>query len=168
MIKRGSYVEGFEQVLKISDDKAEKLNILKTRIVVEHIWKGKDGFRYLYGKVDDRWDGERYTTISDKFGEITLLNKEKPFTEKWWDIKERLIVSRREWRAFDIVQHFKGKRYRIVGVAVDTENNQEMVIYKDANNAGELLAKHRIDFESAVDMDKYKDSKQRWQFEKVK
>ena len=82
-------------------------------------------------------------------------------------MKETELALRRDWKAFDIVKHFKGDLYRIIGIGIDTETEQEVVIYKKEDNSGPIWVRPRAMFESEVDKEKYPDCKQKWRFELV-
>lgn len=81
------------------------------------------------------------------------------------EIKE--VAWRRDWKAADIVRHFKGEKYLIVGLGVDTETNEELVIYKRLDGKGNVWVRPRTMFESKVDKVKYTNSEQEWRFELI-
>ena len=74
---------------------------------------------------------------------------------------------RRDWKANDIVRHFKGNLYRIMGIGVDTETEQEVIIYKREDNTGNIWVRPRTMFEGEVDKEKYPNAEQKWRFELV-
>lgn len=73
----------------------------------------------------------------------------------------------RQWKAADVVRHFKGTLYRIIGVGVDTETEKEVVIYKRADNTGNIWVRPKEMFDSKVDKEKYPDVEQEYRFELV-
>lgn len=81
--------------------------------------------------------------------------------------KYKCIAWRRDWKAADIVRHFKGTLYMIIGLGVDTETEQEVVIYKKADGTGNVWVRPRAQFESEVDKEKYHDVTQKWRFELI-
>lgn len=77
------------------------------------------------------------------------------------------VAWRRDWKAADIVRHFKGEKYLIIGLGVDTETNEELVIYKRLDGTGNVWVRPRTMFESKVDKVKYTNSEQEWRFELI-
>lgn len=73
----------------------------------------------------------------------------------------------REWKAFDIVRHFKGTYYRIIGTGIDTETEKEVIIYKKEDNTGNIWVRPKEMFNSKVDKEKYPDVEQEYRFELV-
>ena len=65
------------------------------------------------------------------------------------------------------MRHFKGTTYIIIGLGVDTETEQEVVIYKKADGTGNVWVRPRTQFEREVDKEKYPDCKQKWRFELI-
>lgn len=77
----------------------------------------------------------------------------------------------REWKAADIVRHFKGDLYIIVGIAKEATNSgklQDKVVYKRLDGTGGLWVRDLEEFNSEVDHEKYTDIKQKYRFELVK
>lgn len=64
-----------------------------------------------------------------------------------------------------IYQHFKGNEYKILCLALNTETNEQMVIYQDVANIEKIFARSYDMFISEVDHDKYPDVKQFYRFE---
>ncbi|MBO5388832.1 MAG: DUF1653 domain-containing protein [Lachnospiraceae bacterium] len=174
-VKVGDYIEGYEQwgQPEIPEYNIEStLRTHKMRLIVESIWTDNEGFTHYCGQADDSWGGARGGMISTEYGNVRVITDEKPFTVIWWTNKYKkfkLMESglRREWKAADIVRHFKGTEYVIIGIGVDTNNEQEVIIYKKADNTGNIWVRPRYEFESAVDKDKYPDAEQEWRFELV-
>lgn len=76
----------------------------------------------------------------------------------------------REWKAADIVRHFKGNLYVIVGVAKEATNSDELcdkVVYKRLDGTGNLWVRDLEEFNSEVDREKYPDVTQKYRFELV-
>lgn len=73
----------------------------------------------------------------------------------------------RPWKAGDIVKHFKGDKYIIIGLGVDTETELGVVIYKKVDGTGNIWVRPRAQFESEVDKKKYPNATQKWRFELV-
>lgn len=76
----------------------------------------------------------------------------------------------REWKAADIVRHFKGNMYIIVGIAKEATNSgdaKDKVVYKRLDGTGELWVRDLNEFNSEVDHEKYPDVTQKFRFELV-
>lgn len=65
-------------------------------------------------------------------------------------------------------RHFKGAEYIVVDIALHTETNEIMVIYKDLKAPNRTYAIPLEMFVSAVDQNKYPDVQQKMSFEKLK
>lgn len=80
-------------------------------------------------------------------------------------------MSERNWKAADIVKHFKGNKYIIVGIATEATNNDEQnkqkVVYKRLDGTGGLWVRDLEEFNSEVDHEKYPDVEQKYRFELV-
>lgn len=76
----------------------------------------------------------------------------------------------------DIVRHFKRQYvtdknsklylYKVVGMAVDTTHEQDVVVYQSLEN-GKLYTRELNEFLSYVDKNKYPDIEQIYRFERV-
>lgn len=76
----------------------------------------------------------------------------------------------REWKAADIVRHFKGNLYIIVGIAKEATNSEDVkdkVVYKRLDGTGGLWVRELEEFNSEVDHEKYPDVTQKFRFELV-
>lgn len=76
----------------------------------------------------------------------------------------------REWKAADVVRHFKGNLYIIVGIAKEATNSDELrdkVVYRRLDGTGGLWVRDLDEFNSEVDHEKYPDVKQKFRFELV-
>lgn len=76
----------------------------------------------------------------------------------------------REWKAADVVKHFKGNLYVIVGIAKEATNSDELrdkVVYRRLDGTGELWVRDLDEFNSEVDHEKYPDATQKFRFELV-
>lgn len=67
----------------------------------------------------------------------------------------------------DIVRHFKGNEYEIIGIAKDSETLEELVVYRALYGEGGVWVRKKEMFFSPVDRDKYPDAAQTYRFEKV-
>ena len=67
----------------------------------------------------------------------------------------------------DIVRHFKGKQYEIVGFAKDSETMETMVVYRALYGEGGLWVRPKEMFFSPVDKEKYPDVTQTYRFERI-
>lgn len=166
-IKIGNYVEGIEQWGPEGHESQHKMRIIVKDI---HTYNGN---RVYSGQADDSYGGARGGYVSTEFGEVRVITDEEPFTTKWWKKQcqnEKLTSTawRREWKPGDLVRHFKGNKYIIVGIGVDTETELEVVIYKTTDGTDKIWVRPRAMFEDEVDKDKYPDAKQQWRFEHIK
>lgn len=63
-------------------------------------------------------------------------------------------------------KHFKGKLYKIITIAKDSEDLTDMVIYQGQYADKPCWSRKITDFFSEVDHSKYPDIKQKYRFEK--
>lgn len=77
-------------------------------------------------------------------------------------------MSRKKPAAGEIYRHFKGKKYRILHLAVSTETKQEMVVYEAADGDGKVYVSILGNFMGAVNREKYADAEQNNRFELVR
>lgn len=76
----------------------------------------------------------------------------------------------RTWKAADIVRHFKGNDYIIIGVGTEATNGEEpkqKVIYKRLDGTGDVWIRDLKEFNSEVDHEKYPEVTQKYRFELV-
>lgn len=64
--------------------------------------------------------------------------------------------------------HFKGNNYKVIAIAKDSENLEEMVVYQALYGNGDIWVRKLSDFISKVDKEKYPDIKQEARFEEIK
>lgn len=62
-------------------------------------------------------------------------------------------------------RHFKGKEYRVEGIATDSETLEPMVIYRPLYGEGGLWVRPLSMFLEEVDHEKYPDVTQQYRFE---
>ena len=64
-----------------------------------------------------------------------------------------------------IYRHFKGDYYIVEDIATHSETDEEMVVYRQLYNGGQLYVRPIEMFLSEVDHDKYPDVEQKYRFE---
>lgn len=64
-----------------------------------------------------------------------------------------------------IYKHFKGDYYLVCDIAIDSETNKKLVIYRSLYGDGFLYARDYDMFISLVDKEKYPNVKQEYRFE---
>ena len=74
---------------------------------------------------------------------------------------------KRELVVHGVYRHFKGNKYIVEVVAIDSETDEYLVIYRALYGEGLLYARPMKMFLGAVDREKYPDVKQKWRFELI-
>lgn len=77
-------------------------------------------------------------------------------------------MDREELRPGQIYQHFKGKLYQILTVAIHTETEEPLVIYKPMYGSRQMFARPLAMFMSEVDHEKYPDVEAKYRFTLVR
>lgn len=67
----------------------------------------------------------------------------------------------------DIVRHFKGGEYVVLGMPTHTETEEKMVYYRSMSTATEWVRPMDM-FMAEVDHDKYPEVKQKYRFERIR
>jgi hypothetical protein len=67
----------------------------------------------------------------------------------------------------DVVRHFKGNKYEILYIALDSETMEKMVVYRALYGERGVWVRPLAMFLSPVDREKYPDADQAYRFEKV-
>ena len=65
-----------------------------------------------------------------------------------------------------IYKHFKGHVYKVINIALDSEDLSKKVIYENVND-GKVWVRDYDMFNSLVDKEKYPDITQKYRFEEV-
>ena len=66
-----------------------------------------------------------------------------------------------------VYRHFKGNKYIVEDVAINSETDEYLVLYRALYGEGLLYARPMKMFLSPVDREKYPDVKQKWRFELI-
>ena len=74
---------------------------------------------------------------------------------------------KRELVVHGVYRHFKGNKYIVEDVAVDSETDEYLVLYRALYGEGLLYARPMKMFLSAVDVEKYPEVNQKWRFELI-
>lgn len=74
-------------------------------------------------------------------------------------------MDRRIPKKGDIYRHFKGRKYKILDIAVCTETGEDMVIFETAEGARKVFASFLETFLSPLDTGKYPHADQKYRFE---
>ena len=64
-----------------------------------------------------------------------------------------------------VYKHFKGDYYLVIDTAINTANEQTVVIYRELYGNGELFVREISDFAAPVDKTKYPTATQEYRFE---
>ncbi len=67
-----------------------------------------------------------------------------------------------------IYRHFKGNEYLVEDIALNSETEEEMVVYRALYGENKLYVRNKDMFLSIVDKNKYPDVKQEYRFEYIK
>lgn len=71
----------------------------------------------------------------------------------------------RELVIHGVYRHFKGKRYIVEDVALDSETGEEYVVYRQLYGERKLWVRPKQMFLSEVDREKYPEAAQKYRFE---
>ena len=74
-------------------------------------------------------------------------------------------MDRKKQKKGDIYRHFKGRKYKILDIAVCTETGEDMVIFETAEGARKVFASFLETFLSPLDTGKYPHADQKYRFE---
>ena len=80
-------------------------------------------------------------------------------------VKEIMMENR--MNPGDVVRHFKGNEYEILCYALDSETQEELVVYRALYGECGTWVRPKDMFFSKVDRQKYPDADQTYRFEKV-
>ena len=85
-----------------------------------------------------------------------------PFEEV---VRKELLMSRRIPKPGDIYKHFKGKRYKILHIAVSTETGEDVVVFETVQGDHKVYVSLLESFMSPLDIGKYPYTDQKYRFE---
>lgn len=74
-------------------------------------------------------------------------------------------MDRRIPKKGEIYRHFKGRKYKILDIAVCTETGEDMVIFETAEGTRKVFASFLENFLSPLDAGKYPHAEQKYRFE---
>ena len=74
-------------------------------------------------------------------------------------------MSRRIPKPGDIYKHFKGKRYKILHIAVSTETGEDVVVFETVQGDHKVYVSLLESFMSPLDTGKYPYTDQKYRFE---
>ena len=74
-------------------------------------------------------------------------------------------MDRRIPKKGEIYRHFKGRKYKILDIAVCTETGEDMVIFETAEGTRKVFASFLENFLSPLDAGKYPHTEQKYRFE---
>ena len=117
------------------------------------------GTKFIVNKLNDN-SIVLYNTV-DRFNqELTKSTANLEFIKVKNEDRLKSMIGK-------IVIHFKGKNYLVLGVAKNTETNEDMVIYKALYDDFKIYARPKEMFLSKVDKCKYPNCKQEYRFELI-
>ena len=80
-------------------------------------------------------------------------------------IKKASVKILREIVINGVYRHFKGNYYIVKNLALDTETEQEVVVYKALYGDEQMFVRNKDMFLSEVDHDKYPNASQKYRFQ---
>ena len=79
--------------------------------------------------------------------------------------KESECIILREIVINGVYRHFKGNYYIVKNIALDTETEQEVVVYKALYGDEQMFVRNKDMFLSEVDHNKYPNASQKYRFQ---
>lgn len=64
-------------------------------------------------------------------------------------------------------RHFKGKKYRVLGVVINSETDEKMVLYQALYGEQKMYVRPYKMFLEKLDTNQYPDAKQKYRFELI-
>lgn len=81
--------------------------------------------------------------------------------------KKKKMKERANPSPNEVYRHFKGREYKIITIAQETETEANLVIYEALYKEHKVFARPLSMFMSEVDTVKYPNAKQKYRFEKI-
>ena len=73
----------------------------------------------------------------------------------------------REVKVGHLYKHFKGKKYKVLMIAIDASTEEKLVIYQAQYKDKSIWARPYNEFISEVDQVKYPNVKEKYRFEEI-
>ena len=145
LLQNGVYIEGQERIAHSTGVIHKLMRGWIVRVASEGI----------YIKADDELECTRIPLIEIKTARIIQVR-----IPRWWQEIDREIPEG------SIVRHFKGGKYKLLGYGIDTSSpiDSKVAIYQSLDT-GMLFTRDKLEFNSVVDKDTYKNVEQHYRFE---
>lgn len=82
------------------------------------------------------------------------------------EVETLALREPRTYHIGEVYRHFRGGRYRLLEVATDTENGDEVAVYASMEN-GKVWCCPLYEFLAPVDREEYPEEHKKWKFEEM-